>query len=113
MMCSSAYTASDYAKFGLFKDKCFKWGYFPECKRYESIDALMNSKIKNEILWCGRFLDWKHPDDVFKIAKRLKAEDRKFHINIIGTGEMQNDLEALRDQYGLSEYVTFVGSASS
>ena len=110
MMCSSAYTASDYAKFGLFKDKCFKWGYFPECKRYESIEALMNGKIKNEILWCGRFLNWKHPDDVLIIAKRLKAEGQNFHINIIGTGEMQNDLEALSNQYGLSKYVTFVGS---
>ena len=113
MLCASAYTAADYSKFGLFKDKCFKWGYFPECKYYESVEALMNGKIENEVLWCGRFLDWKHPDDVLSVAKRLKEDGRVFHINIIGTGEMQNELEVLRDQYELSEYVTFVGSVSA
>ena len=113
MLCSSAYTASDYAKFGLFKDKCFKWGYFPECKRYESIDALMDGKIENEILWCGRFLDWKHPDDVLSLAKRLKEDGRRFHINMIGTGDMQNALEVMRDRYELAEYVTFVGSVGA
>ena len=113
MLCSSAYTAADYSNFGLFKDKCFKWGYFPECKYYESVEALMGGKIENEMLWCGRFLDWKHPDDVLTVAKRLKEDGRVFHINIIGTGEMQNELELLRDQYELSEYVTFVGSVSA
>lgn len=113
MLCSSAYTATDYLKFDLFRNKCFKWGYFPECKRYENFDSLMSNKIKNEILWCGRFLDWKHPDDVLEIARRLKADGKVFHINIIGTGEMQSELEALRDQYDLLEYVTFVGSVSA
>ena len=113
MLCASAYTAADYAKFGLFKGKCFKWGYFPECKRYESVDDLMSKKIKNEILWCGRFLDWKHPDDVLKVAKRLKDDGAQFHINLIGTGEMKIELERMCEKFDLSEYVTFVGSVSS
>ena len=113
MLCASAYTASDYLKFGLYKGKTFKWGYFPECKRYESIEALMAQKTKNEILWCGRFLDWKHPDDVLEIAKRLKDNGKVFHINFIGSGEMQHELEALCDRYQLFDYVTFVGSVST
>lgn len=113
MLCASAYTAADYAKFGLFKGKCFKWGYFPECKRYESVDDLMSKKIKNEILWCGRFLDWKHPDDVLKVAKLLKDDGAQFHINLIGTGEMEIELERMCEKFDLSEYVTFVGSVSS
>ena len=109
ILCASAYAFSDYLKFGLFKGKAFKWGYFPECKRYQNLDSLLNGKLKNEILWCGRFLDWKHPDDVLMVAKMLKDSEKSFHINIIGTGDMQSRLEDLRDQYELSKYVTFVG----
>jgi len=32
MLCAGAYTASDYAKFGLFRNRTLRWGYFPECK---------------------------------------------------------------------------------
>lgn len=113
MLCASAYTQTDYSRFGLFKGRSFKWGYFPECKHYENIDDFIAKKTKNEILWCGRFLDWKHPDDVLRIAKRLKAVGKSFHINIIGVGEMESGLKAMSDQYELSEYVTFVGSVSS
>ena len=55
MLCASAYTAEDYHKFGLFNGECFKWGYFPECKRYSNINELISKKTRNEILWCGRF----------------------------------------------------------
>lgn len=113
ILCASAYVLSDYLKFGLFKGKAFKWGYFPECKRYESIDVLMRSKIKNEILWCGRFLDWKHPDDVLKVAEKLKNAKKSFHINIIGTGDMENELNAMRETLGLTDYITFFGSVNS
>lgn len=113
MLCASAYTSVDYAKFGLFKGKCFKWGYFPECKRYENMESLMSKKVKNEILWCGRFLDWKHPDDVLEIAKRLKDDGKSFHINMIGIGEMETELNEMRDRYELSEYITFLGSVNT
>lgn len=113
LLCASAYTAYDYSIFGLFKDKAFKWGYFPECRRYENIDELLSQKTENEILWCGRFLDWKHPDNVLELAKRLKDEGLSFHINMIGDGEMMSELETMRDRYELSEHVTFLGSVSA
>ena len=113
MLCASAYTSVDYAKFGLFKGKCFKWGYFPECNQYENIKALISGKIKNEILWCGRFLDWKHPCDVLEIAKKLKADGKYFHITMIGIGEMEAELKEMESRYELSEYITFLGSVST
>lgn len=110
MLCASAYTALDYSKFGLFKNKTYKWGYFPGCKRYDSIEGLISGKKKNEILWCGRFLDWKHPDDALQIAKRLQAENYDFHMSFIGTGEMESVLKEMTREYGLSEKVSFLGS---
>ena len=32
MLCASAYTPIDYARFGLFLNRTFQWGYFPEAK---------------------------------------------------------------------------------
>lgn len=110
MLCASAYTASDYAKMGLFKGKTYKWGYFPECKRYDNIDALIIPKKPREILWCGRFLDWKHPDDVLTVAKRLKNENIEFHVNIIGAGEMADTLKQFVLKNDLSEQVSLWGS---
>ena len=87
LLCASAFTAGDYAKFGLFRGRCYKWGYFPETIRYPSIDDLIDRKAKATILWCGRFLGWKHPDDVIEVAKRLRDAGCCFKIEMIGTGE--------------------------
>ena len=81
MLCASAYTLLDYSRFGLFKNRSFKWGYFPECKKYNNLNELFQKKDTKKILWCGRFLDWKHPDDVLKVALRLKKEGYCFHID--------------------------------
>jgi hypothetical protein len=111
MLCASAYTAGDYAKFGLFHDRCYKWGYFPETIRYPSIDDLIDRKAKATILWCGRFLDWKHPDDVIEVAKRLRNAGCCFKIEMIGTGEMEQQLKQQASEAGLLETnIRFLGS---
>ncbi|MBQ7230956.1 MAG: nucleotidyltransferase family protein [Oscillospiraceae bacterium] len=110
MLCASAYTAPDYAKFGLFRSRCFKWGYFPETKRYESVDALMDQKNPASILWVGRMLDWKHPDDALAVARRLRQEGCFFTLTMIGMGPMEQLLRERIETYGLSEYVHLPGS---
>lgn len=113
MLCASAYTAGDYAKFGLFRDRCYKWGYFPETIRYPSIDDLIDRKAKATILWCGRFLDWKHPDDVIEVAKRLCNAGCRFKIEMVGTGEMEQQLKQQASEAGLMESnIQFLGSMS-
>lgn len=113
MLCASAYTAGDYAKFGLFHDRCYKWGYFPETIRYPSIDDLIDCKAKATILWCGRFLNWKHPDDVLEVAKRLRDADYRFQIKMIGTGEMEQELKYRASEAGLLDTnIQFLGSMS-
>ncbi len=110
MLCASAYTVLDYSKFGLFKNRSFKWGYFPECKRYNNLNELFQKKDTKKILWCGRFLDWKHPDDVLKVALRLKKEGYCFHIDMVGTGEMESFLKEYSADNGLDDVVSFLGS---
>lgn len=112
MLCASSYTASDYSKFGLFRNRCYKWGYFPECRRYDAVDDLMKKKDVRRLLWCGRFLDWKHPDDALTVAKRLKSENYSFNLEIIGTGELEKQIKDYVEQNGLSEYVSVLGAIS-
>lgn len=109
LLCASAYTAYDYARYGLFNDKAYKWGYFPEAKKYDE-DMLMRNKDKQHILWCGRFLDWKHPDDVINAAKKLRDDGYSFTLDFIGTGVMEEELKNMVREYSLDECISFLGS---
>lgn len=109
LLCASAFTAADYARTRTFQNRAYQWGYFPETKHYKIAD-LCTQKKKNAILWVGRFLDWKHPDDAIQIAKRLKDAGYDFHMDIVGTGEMEAELKGMADAMGLGKCVTFPGS---
>lgn len=109
MLCASAYTASDYAKFGLFKNRSYKWGYFPKTVYYDDFDGLMGAKDRTRILWCGRFLDLKHPDDAIEVARLLKNEGYDFSLDFIGTGPMESTIKAMIIDYGLENCVHVLG----
>lgn len=110
MLCASAYTAEDCAKFMNYVDRCYRWGYFPETKTYKNMRNLIEEKKRNSILWVGRFLDWKHPDDVILVASRLKAAGYTFEVNIIGTGEMEQVLGDMIARFDLYDCVHMLGS---
>lgn len=113
MLCASAFTAGDYAKFGLFRGRCYKWGYFPGTVRYPDVNALIDRKEKATILWCGRYLDWKHPDDVIEVARRLRDAGCCFRIEMIGSGEMEPRLRQLASEAGLLDTsIQFLGAMS-
>jgi len=112
LLCSSAYTAADYARFGLFKNRALKWGYFTEVKEYENIDTLINAKNKNSILWVSRFLKLKHPEYVIEVADRLKNYGYRFSIDMIGCGELENQIKNIVKQKGLTDYIRFLGTMS-
>ena len=88
LLAASAFAPEDYGKFGLFRDRSFRWGYFPELRRYASAEALTAGKDPRQMLWAGRFLDWKHPDDALAIARRLRDDGVPFHLRLAGTGPM-------------------------
>lgn len=110
ILCASAYTAADYSKFGLYRNKMYKWGYFPKTKKYLNIETIICEKKKNELLWCGRFLDWKHPDDLIKAAQLLREDGYSFHISFIGCGELDEELQLLVHELKLDKYISFLGS---
>lgn len=110
LLCASAYTAGDYGRFGLFRGKAFRWGYFPEQKQYASGEELLSKKKKATILWAGRFLELKHPDDAIGLAARLKAAGYDFRLDIIGSGEMESQLREMIAREQLADRVRMLGA---
>lgn len=112
LLCASAYTALDYALHGAFLGKSYKWGYFPEAKEYD-ISQLNSRRDSSKLLWCGRFLDWKHPEAALAVAKRLKEENCSFELEFIGNGPMEDELKQKVLDDGLSDCVRFLGTMST
>ena len=111
MLCASAYTPFDYAKFGLFRNRCYKFGYFPEFCPFRE-DELTAGKQGEpvRILWAGRFIDWKHPESVLYLAEKLQDSGIPFRIDMIGSGEMEEQLKGRIEEKHLSDYVRMLGS---
>ena len=109
MLCASAYTSSDYARFGLFKNRCYKWGYFPAVKRYDDIDQLLELKHPASILWVARLIELKHPELPILVAKRLKDANYSFKMKLIGNGVLEGKIKNLIHVYGLDDCVEMLG----
>lgn len=126
LLCAGAYVPSDFHIIRAYPDKMFRWGYFPETRRYEAEELFGAKGYSGEngggssgdhgtektpyLLWAARMIDWKHPELAIKTAGYLKGKHLDFHMDIIGDGELKNSMEALLRQYGLAENVRLLGS---
>lgn len=117
MLCNGAYVASDFALIGAYPHKMFKWGYFPALREYtkEQMKSMkrMDDNKTVRILWAGRFMEnVKHPEYALELAAYLKEKNYSFHIDIVGDGEMNDDLRYYVDENRLVDVVTFHGFLS-
>lgn len=114
MLCASGYTSADFALWDAYKDKCYKWGYFPNVKKY-NIDILIKDKSKDKIsiLWCARFLDWKHPEKALYVAKKLKQDGYNFELKMIGNGELFDKIATQVANENLQDVVYLIGSVDA
>ncbi|MDB8545639.1 glycosyltransferase [Turicibacter sanguinis] len=109
MLCASAYTAHDVKIFGNYKNRTFKWGYFPEVTKY-NLDILLNKKKHKivEILWCGRLIELKHPELALLVLHKLLDEGYECHLTMIGSGPLAEILHHQANVYGVENKVTFI-----
>lgn len=115
MLCASAYGANDFNLFKLYKNKIYKWGYFLETNKYD-IDQLLDKKEKNnpiQIIWVARFINWKHPETVIKLAKNLKKQNYNFKIKMLGQGDLENKIKTKIKKQKLEDVVEIVGQVPS
>ncbi len=120
LLCSGAYVPSDFHIIRAYPDKMFRWGYFPETRHYAIEELLAAKGYGGEhgtgnipyLLWAARMIDWKHPELAMETAHYLDEKHLDFHLDIIGGGEMEKDMEELQRRYGLTEKVSLLGYQS-
>lgn len=111
LLCAGAYVAHDFDIVKAYRGKRFKWGYFPafESCSAEDLNSLRTVEGRVDILWAGRFLDWKHPEDALEVAKYLKEKRYDFRLRVAGGGEREAALKTYVKEHGLEEFVEFMG----
>lgn len=119
LLCAGAYVAGDFRLIHAYPGKKFRFGYFPKTYIYDDVHAQRLSLINTEkptkatatqILWTARMIDWKHPEMVIELAERLKQAGKKFHITMIGRGELKPQIVEQIDNKGLTEYISLIDS---
>ena len=121
MLASSAYTANDMYHVGAYKNKVFKWGYFtqidscrggiiPNCKESEITQRNESNHGITSIMWCARFLGWKHPELPVQLAAKLKTNGYHFIIDMYGSGEDLQKTQLLAERLNVSDVVKFRGN---
>jgi len=114
LLCAGGYVPSDFHIVRAYPDKMYRWGYFPETRHYD-VDELFRHKGCGRIprlLWAGRMLPLKHPELAVETARHLKEKSLDFHMDIIGDGELREQLEESAALYGLAGQVDFLGYQS-
>lgn len=112
ILCASAYTAADVNLFSNFKERCFKWGYFTKVDKDFKLEAPEPGASSSEItplMWCARFLSWKHPELPVQLARRLKDKGYKFVLDMYGSGVEFERTQKLASDLDVCDVVNFCG----
>ena len=115
LLCANGYGANDFNKLNLYKNKMYKWGYFTEVEQCD-IEKLIDQKEQNEkmeIVWVARFIKWKHPEVVVKLAKYLKNQNKSFEIKMLGNGKLENKIRKMVQKEHLEDVVKLIGQVPS
>ena len=114
MLAASAFTCRDVNTVGAYQNKVYKWGYFTGIEEFQ-IEILTKLDISNveqipRIMWCSRFLKWKHPELPILLAKRLKNKGYRFQLNMYGSGDELKHTILLATRLNVLDVVSFCGN---
>ena len=116
LLCAGAYVPSDFSIVKAYPNKMYRFGYFPEFKEFtkEQLQKMhIWGEVKNQeeiqIVWAGRFISLKHPEFAIQLAESLKKQGYKFHLHMVGGGELERELKQTVKQKELDNKVTFYG----
>lgn len=111
MLCASAYAANDYNFLHMYRGRYYKWGYFTKTEEL-LIDDILSAKRQNRcrIMWCSRFIGWKHPELCIELAKHLKEDGLDFEINMFGNGPLIDKYKKLVEKENLKDCVFIKGN---
>ena len=135
LLCNGAYVASDFKLIGAYPHRKYGFGYFPPFRKVENVSELQGKKAKLHtlniehpeelpikglvltkeeinIVWAGRFIELKNPGFMIRLADDLNRRGIRFHIHMIGSGELEEELKAEAEYRLIDHYITFHGMRS-
>lgn len=122
-LCASAYGARDQYLLHTFRGKCFKWGYFTNIdnlnikeliqNRHNNVSPCSKKPKTIRILWCSRFLSWKHPELVIYLAQWLKNKNYPISIDLYGDGPEKARIMSLSEKLSVTDIVHFCGNVDN
>ena len=107
-LCCSGFAAKDDMLVNAYRERHFKWGYFV-ADQGSGGSILDKQKSNVQIMWCARFIDWKHPELVIELARRLKDEAADVHINMYGVGGSLEKIRQLSKDLNVEDLVSLKG----
>ena len=105
LLCCSAYAAYDFNKYFAYKNKTYKWGYFPVSKNDLKPLNKEQHQDKITILWSGKYIKLKHPEMAVEAGRYLKEKGIPCSVKIVGFGPEEENLKVLVAEYGLDDIV--------
>lgn len=111
-LCSSAFVAKDDVKLGAYKGRHYKWGYFTGVDLGFDVETSLDVSTSEitPLMWCSRFLTWKHPELPILMAERMKKERLLFFLDLYGSGEVEQKSRDMASRLGLDDVVRFHGA---
>lgn len=111
-LCCNAFAAADQYKVGTFNGRCYKWGYFTQVDCDFDVEASPDVSTSNitPLMWCSRYLMWKHPELPILMAQNLKKRGYHFVLDMFGSGEYEEQAKQLAGKLGVEDVVKFRGT---
>lgn len=115
ILCASAFTKKDFESIHCFRDRMYKWGYFPIFKEIDIVENLNRLRVSPviKLMWVGRFLDWKHPELPVLLAQKLREHNIPVELDMFGTGPEVENISRLIQDLSLDDIVNLKGSLSN
>lgn len=109
-LCCSAFAAGDQYKLFTYRGRCYKWGYFTRVDRIDFEICRDNSTSNiTPLMWCARYLMWKHPELPILMAQRLKEKGYRFVLDMYGNGAYEEQARQLAKELDVEDVVRFMG----
>lgn len=86
MLCASSFVPNDCRWAFAFKNKTYKWGYFPPFKEINIKEILQKRSNKSivDVLYVARSLKWKHPEIPIEAVQNLYAQGYQVKLTMVG-----------------------------
>lgn len=107
--------AAFYRAIGVPEERIFSVPYTVDNARFAKSSQLSDEQRRDVraglgvtdndpiVLYAAKLQARKHPDDLLRAAARLKDRGIRFHVAMVGSGEMASELASLADRLGLKD----------